>query len=218
MVSAELINKLKELESIFSVTGDLIWAMDLKGNYKYCTPSILAIREFTPEEILSRNMLEDVHPDEHEKIKKIFFKAMQTIKYEGSLPTHKFRTKVFSKSGQIIWLDVVIDYFCNKAKKVEGFFGIGRDITELVKKEEETQTLLKNQQKALNEVKLLQGLLPICSSCKKVKTSDGYWTAIDEYLSTHRLIDVSHGLCDECLLKIYPQFGNSILEEQKETG
>ena len=218
MVSAELINKLKELESIFSVTGDLIWAMDLKGNYKYCTPSILTIRGFSPEEILSRNMLEDVHPDERKKMKKIYFKAMQTIKYKGSLPTHKLRTKVFSKSGQIIWLDVVIDYFSNKEKKIEGFLGIGRDITELVKKEKETQTLLENQQKALNEVKLLQGLLPICSSCKKVKTSDGYWTAIDEYLSTHRLIDVSHGLCDECLLKIYPQFGNSILEEQKETG
>jgi len=68
--------------------------------------------------------------------------------------------------------------------------------------EAKKQIVLELQQ-ALEHVKKLQGLLPICASCKKVRDSKGYWNQIDTYLEKHSEVQFSHGLCEECSEKIY---------------
>lgn len=59
-------------------------------------------------------------------------------------------------------------------------------------------------QRALKEVKVLRGLIPICASCKNIRTDDGLWTRIEEYLSEHAEVQFSHGLCQPCIKKLYP--------------
>ncbi len=59
---------------------------------------------------------------------------------------------------------------------------------------------------ALTNVKTLQGLLPICSSCKKIRDDDGYWHQVEEYLREHSELDFSHGLCPDCMKKLFPQY------------
>ena len=61
--------------------------------------------------------------------------------------------------------------------------------------ENEREKLILEYQAALAQVKQLSGLLPICSSCKKVRDDKGYWTQIEEYISEHSEADFSHGLC-----------------------
>jgi hypothetical protein len=56
---------------------------------------------------------------------------------------------------------------------------------------------------ALAHVKTLQGMLPICASCKKVRDDDGYWKQIESYISEHSDAKFSHGLCPECIIKLY---------------
>ncbi len=56
---------------------------------------------------------------------------------------------------------------------------------------------------ALAHVKRLQGMLPICASCKKVRNDDGYWQQIELYVSDHSDAKFSHGLCPECMIKLY---------------
>ena len=56
---------------------------------------------------------------------------------------------------------------------------------------------------ALAHVKTLQGMLPICASCKKVRDDDGYWQQIESYVSDHSDAKFSHGLCPECMIKLY---------------
>ncbi|MCD4847204.1 MAG: tetratricopeptide repeat protein [Candidatus Aegiribacteria sp.] len=58
---------------------------------------------------------------------------------------------------------------------------------------------------ALGEVKHLSGLLPICSSCKKIRDDNGYWEQIESYISDHSEALFSHGLCPECMKKLYPE-------------
>ena len=58
--------------------------------------------------------------------------------------------------------------------------------------------------KALSEVKTLQGLIPICAGCKKVRDDKGYWERIESYLGRHSDLRISHGLCPECARKYYP--------------
>jgi hypothetical protein len=59
-------------------------------------------------------------------------------------------------------------------------------------------------EQALASVKTLNGLLPICSSCKKVRDDTGYWSQIETYVSSHSDAEFSHGLCPECARKLYP--------------
>ncbi len=57
-----------------------------------------------------------------------------------------------------------------------------------------------------SQVKALGGLLPICSSCKKIRDDDGYWSELETYLNTYSGLRLTHGLCSECSRRLYPEF------------
>jgi DNA-binding response OmpR family regulator len=61
---------------------------------------------------------------------------------------------------------------------------------------------------ALARVKQLQGLLPICCYCKKVRSDQNYWQQVEAYLSEHADVQVSHGICPDCFETVVrPQLG-----------
>jgi len=64
---------------------------------------------------------------------------------------------------------------------------------------------------AVARVKVLSGLLPICASCKKVRDDKGYWNQIETYIREHSDTQISHGLCPDCVRKLYPDFSDEIL-------
>jgi len=57
---------------------------------------------------------------------------------------------------------------------------------------------------ALESVKTLRGLLPICSYCKGVRNDQGYWEQIDRYVQSHSEAQFTHGICPDCLTKHFP--------------
>jgi len=69
---------------------------------------------------------------------------------------------------------------------------------------EELQRTNRALANALDEVKTLSGLLPICASCQKVRNDKGYWDRIEIYIEAHSEATFSHGLCPECASRLYP--------------
>jgi hypothetical protein len=66
--------------------------------------------------------------------------------------------------------------------------------------------LISRLQKALKEVKTLSGLLPICASCKRIRSEeDGSWQPIEDYIASHSEADFSHGICPQCANRLYPE-------------
>ena len=63
---------------------------------------------------------------------------------------------------------------------------------------------VKDLQDALDHVRTLQGVLPICAHCKKISDDKGSWDQIEEYISQHSDVDFSHGICPDCVDKHYP--------------
>jgi methyl-accepting chemotaxis protein len=61
----------------------------------------------------------------------------------------------------------------------------------------------KKLEDALGKVKKLSGLLPMCSSCKKIRDDRGYWNQVEEYIQEHSDVQLSHGICEECADKLY---------------
>lgn len=73
----------------------------------------------------------------------------------------------------------------------------------------------KELQKALARMKILQGLLPICASCKKIRNDEGYWERLETYIEDHSEADFTHGICPECVKKLY---GLTPPEDEKSKG
>jgi methyl-accepting chemotaxis protein len=76
--------------------------------------------------------------------------------------------------------------------------------------ETERENLIGELQQALNEIKTLRGILPICSSCKKIRTDQGSWQQLESYLRDHSDVEFSHGICPECTQRLYPEYWDNI--------
>lgn len=74
------------------------------------------------------------------------------------------------------------------------------------KMEVERKQLVQQLQAALAQVKQLSGLLPICASCKKIRDDKGSWHQIETYIHSHSEAEFSHGICEECARKLYPDY------------
>jgi hypothetical protein len=70
--------------------------------------------------------------------------------------------------------------------------------------------LITKLQNALNAVKELSGILPICANCKKIRDEEGYWHDVDVYISRHTKAEFTHGMCAECANKLYPSLFDKI--------
>ena len=69
---------------------------------------------------------------------------------------------------------------------------------------------------AVAKIRVLSGLLPICASCKKVRDDRGYWNQIETYLREHSDTEVTHGLCPDCVKRLYPELADEVLAAEKD--
>ncbi len=67
---------------------------------------------------------------------------------------------------------------------------------------------VRELEEALDHVKTLEGLLPICMHCKKIRDDQGSWDQIEEYIAQRSNVNFSHGICPECLEKHYPRISS----------
>ena len=81
-----------------------------------------------------------------------------------------------------------------------------RDITRRRQAEEAREKLIGELEDALEKIKKLSGLLPICASCKSIRDDEGYWQRIEQYISEHSEANFTHGICPECIKKLYPKY------------
>lgn len=67
--------------------------------------------------------------------------------------------------------------------------------------------------KALEEVKTLKGLIPICSRCKNIRDDRGFWQNLENYVSDHSEAEFSHGICPDCVKKLYPDLYSKVVKK-----
>lgn len=81
----------------------------------------------------------------------------------------------------------------------------------MLKKARDTRKqLIAQLRDALARVRTLSVLFPICPHCKKVRTDQGYWQRVEEYVASQCQALFSHGICPECLFKHYPEYAAEI--------
>lgn len=80
--------------------------------------------------------------------------------------------------------------------------GIWMWIPQVISNQKRVQEDLQETKHQISELK---GLLPICSSCKNIRNDKGYWEELEEYVRKHTEADFSHGLCPDCIKRLYPE-------------
>lgn len=80
------------------------------------------------------------------------------------------------------------------------------DVSDRKQLELEREQVITELQAALEKIKTLSGLLPICSACKKIRNDDGYWQQVEGYITQHTDVLFSHGLCPDCYDKAIQDF------------
>lgn len=105
--------------------------------------------------------------------------------------------------------------FLDANNKIIGIVESFQDITKRKFAEDVKAELIEELQKALDEVNLLSGFLPICASCKKIRDDKGYWNQIETYIRDHSQAEFSHSICPECAQDLYPDAYKRVTENQK---
>ena len=67
----------------------------------------------------------------------------------------------------------------------------------------ERERIIQELQFALEHIKTLQGFIPICSKCKKIRDDEGFWNQLEKYFHDHTDVIFTHGLCPECGIEMY---------------
>ncbi|NOX87464.1 MAG: response regulator [Calditrichaeota bacterium] len=85
----------------------------------------------------------------------------------------------------------------------------------ILQKNRELEKTNKKLKEALDTIKQLKGMLPICSNCHKIRDDEGYWHRVEEYIEQYSDATFTHSLCPDCLVKLYPDYAHKIGKEKK---
>jgi PAS domain S-box-containing protein len=131
---------------------------------------------------------------------------LTAIKREVLRSARGARTEVeVTFQGETHYFDLVAEPLLDCEGTLLGLTCSATDITPTKRSLLEREGLIAKLKEALEEVKLLSGLLSICASCKKITNEHGDWEPMESYLQTHSQAKFSHGLCPDCLRKLYPE-------------
>ena len=138
-----------------------------------------------------------------------FRPTLDKIKNYGSVFVDQFRRA----DGSLAMMDITATLLPWKGKSA--VLVTFRDVSERTRAEKDKERLITDLQQAIRNVKTLRGLLPICSSCKRIRNDRGYWEQVEIYVRDHSEADFSHGLCPECARKLYPGLADEDPGSQK---
>jgi len=175
----------------------LIWRANTEGLCDYFNKRWLNFTGRSMAQEYGNGWAEGVHPEDLQRCLDIYldhFHRRAVFEMEYRLRRHDGAWRwIFDRGVPIFHQDGAFG----------GYIGSCTDITERV----EAQAALAEAQ--ASQIRILQGLLPLCMFCKKIKNEAGNWEVLENYVREHSEADFSHGLCPEC----YPGYMSRMLAE-----
>jgi sigma-B regulation protein RsbU (phosphoserine phosphatase) len=205
--------ELRKLSRAVEQSPASIVITDTKGAIEYVNPKFVQITGYSLEEAIGKNprILKSGEKPSKE------YKQLWDMINSGNEWHGEFHNK--KKNGELYWESAVISSITDVQSIVTHFLAVKEDITQRKEAEAEREKLIIELQQALADVKTLGGLIPICSSCKKIRDDQGYWNILEAYLMKHSDAKFTHGMCPECMAELYPDFvdDKTKKEEKNET-
>lgn len=207
VLAKEMLQDSEERYRLFSENvTDVIWITDLYFNHIYLSPSVKHLRGYTVEEAMSQSIEEMMPLDSITLLKKITTEKQNSNISKENEPsnTQIIELEFYCKDGSTIWTESKITFLRDPNGWLTKIVGITRNISERKLAERQKEELIKELKEAQTKIKTLNGFIPICPSCKKIRDDKGYWKKIEDYINTHSDAEFSHCLCHDCAKHLYP--------------
>jgi PAS domain S-box-containing protein len=186
----ELYEYKQRLELTLIGTNTGTFHHDFSKDINYYDERAKILLGITESSLSFEKWLESIHPDDR-SVSTIILKG-----FEDMAPHINITYRVLKDGGiRHLKVDSFVQY---KNGKPFYSYGLIQDITEIKEKEEELIATTKKLQTALDEIKTLKGIIPICSYCHKIRDDKGSWKLLEEYISNHSYAEFSHGICPKC--------------------
>lgn len=207
-MTKSLKTKVEKLEKRYRYIADnlldAIWVVDAQTlKFEFITPSIERISGFSAEDFQGLGIGEQVTPESFEKIINIL-KCEKKQFDRGIRITRAIELEAIHKDGSTYWIEVRAKFMKDDDGVVK-IVGITKEISEqkadefrqenLIRKLSET---LAEKERLIKEIKVLQGLLPICSGCKRIRDENNRWWPLDAYIQEKTEVNLTHTICPDC--------------------
>lgn len=200
--------KLRESEEKYrmamDVSTDCFWDWDIHSGEVYFSKNWIAKMSENSGKPTIDTWLSRIHPSDKAEVQQSLDLHLagktESWNTEHRLMTGKGNWQWFLGRGQVTSRDI--------DDSPSRMLATLTDISEAKRSQLEREVLIDKLQSALDEIKTLRGTLPICMHCKQIRDDKGYWTRIEEYIESHSEALFSHGLCEECCQKHYPELNH----------
>lgn len=198
---AELAASTRLVNAIYDHAPTAMVTYDSTGQCTSANAAASKLTGATVAELLSQNY----HQIESWKVSGIYALAQQAV--ETGVPAMR---DIFMRStfGREFWVRAAFSEFMSGSEK--RLLLMAEDITDRKRIEMERERLIKELRAALDNIKTLEGILPICASCKKIRDTGGCWSSVESYVSSRSKAEFSHGICPDCVKRLYPQYADRL--------
>jgi two-component system, cell cycle sensor histidine kinase and response regulator CckA len=189
------------LAAIVESSDDAIYGMKLDGTIVSWNRAAERVYGYRAGEVVGRNV-SVLYPDE--RLDELIDTMERITRGDHVGRSETVRTR---KGGRTVPVSVTVSPMKTADGKISGASVIARDITLRKRDEQERIKLIEELTEALKRVKTLNGLLPICASCKSIRDDHGYWQQVEAYISEHSEAIFTHGICPECFTAAQSDLG-----------
>lgn len=195
----------KRFRDIASSLGEGIYLMNERGQVAFMNSEAERLLGWTEAELMNKNIHDIVHNRKPDGTPL----ALEDCKMRNVIKTgvrYVSRDDLFMRKDGTTFPIAVISSPMVEGGKIIGAISAFSDISEPKRMEQEQERLILELENALATIKTLRGMLPICASCKKIRDEKGAWKEVEAYIGERTDAQFSHGVCPECMKKLYPWY------------
>lgn len=188
---------LQEYEALVEQSPILSWRANTEALCDYFNDRWLTFRGRTMEQEYGNGWAEGVHPDDFDRCLKIFLDGF------NKREIFEMEYRLMRSDGVYRWIFDRGVPFYNEQNEFAGYIGSCIDVTERIDAQEALKSRLEE------EIKILKGIIPICSYCHKIRNDKEIWERMETYIGKHSDVLFSHGICPECSEEVLKQYENN---------
>jgi len=189
-----------DTRAILDMALDAVIGMDEHGVITNWNPRAEVIFGWTAGEAIGKKLSEVVIPPQY---REAHIRGLRHFLATGQGPVLNRRIEITALRRDGTEFPVELSILPLKVGTSYRFNAFIADISERLRAKEELERMVRDLMDALTQVKTMKGLLPICASCKKIRTDEGYWKNIEAYIEEHSEASFTHGICQDCAQKLY---------------